>query len=152
MKNMNAKKTFLVTGLAIFTAVATTQSYSVDWYKIAGGGGTGSNGSYSVSGTIGQHDAGGPLTGGNYSITGGFWSLFAVPSPGTPLLTIFLTTTNTAVVIWPSPSSGWNLQQNTDLNTANWVAPSETVNDDGANKFIIINPPAGNRYYRLSKP
>ena len=34
------------------------QSYSIDWFKIAGGGGTSTGGVYSVSGTIGQHDAG----------------------------------------------------------------------------------------------
>jgi len=34
------------------------QTYSIDWYKIAGGGGTSTGGVYAVSGTIGQHDAG----------------------------------------------------------------------------------------------
>jgi hypothetical protein len=147
-----------------FTALLTTalvelglnsthgQTYSIGWHKVSGGGGVSTVGVYSVAGTIGQHEASGPMSGGNYSITGGFWTLFAVPIPGAPLLKIFLTSTNTAVIIWPSPSSGWNLQQNTDLSAANWVAPSETVNDDGANKFIIVVPPADNRFYRLSKP
>ena len=129
------------------------QSYSIDWFKIAGGGGTSTGGVYSVSGTIGQHDAGRPMTGGNYSVTGGFWSfLSVVQSPGAPTLKIFLTTTNTAVVYWPSPSTGFNLQQNTNLSTTNWVTPPQTVNDVGTNKFIIVNPPAGNRFYRLFKP
>lgn len=69
-----------------------------------------------------------------------------------PLLTIFHTTTNTAVVSWSSPSVGWNLQQSTSLNTATWTSPLENVNDGGTNKFIIVNPPAGNRFYRLSLP
>src|ERR1039458_1945409 len=67
---------------------ATAQSYSIDWYKIAGGGGTSTGGTYQVSGTIGQPDAGGAMTGGSYSLTGGFWSLYAVQTPGAPLLTI----------------------------------------------------------------
>ena len=54
------------------------QSYSIDWYKVAGGGGTSTGGVYSVSGTVGQPDSGGPMTGGNYSVTGGFWSLISV--------------------------------------------------------------------------
>jgi len=33
---------------------------------ISGGGGTTTGSVYSVSGTIGQPDAGGPVTGGNY--------------------------------------------------------------------------------------
>jgi hypothetical protein len=69
-----------------------------------------------------------------------------------PLLTVFHTTTNTVVVSWSSPSIGWNLQQNTDLNTTIWTSPLENVNDDGTNKFIIVNPPAGNRFYRLTLP
>ena len=34
------------------------QSFGIDWYKIAGGGGTSSNSQYTASGTIGQPDAG----------------------------------------------------------------------------------------------
>src|ERR1019366_8869831 len=67
---------------------ATAQSYSIDWYKIAGGGGTSTGGTYSVSGTIGQPDASGAMSGGSYSLTGGFWSLYAVNMPGAPVLTI----------------------------------------------------------------
>ncbi len=55
--------------------VLIAQNYSIDWYKIAGGGGTSTGGVYAVSGTIGQTDAGGPLTNGQYSVTGGFWVL-----------------------------------------------------------------------------
>ncbi len=65
------------------------QSYSIDWYKIAGGGGTSIGGTYQVSGTIGQPDASGVMTGGNYSLTGGFWSLLqVVQTPGSPILII----------------------------------------------------------------
>src|SRR4051794_16327834 len=85
--------------LALSANSLSAQTYSIDWYKISGGGGTSSNGQYTVSGTIGQHDAGGPMTGGNYSLTGGFWSLLSVvQTAGSPTLRIFLTTSNTAVV------------------------------------------------------
>jgi hypothetical protein len=53
---------------------------------------------------------------------------------------------------WPSTATGWNLQQNADLTTTNWTAPPESVTDDSTNKFILVNPPAGNRFYRLHKP
>src|SRR5450759_4556388 len=76
------------------------QSYSIDWFTIDGGGGTSTGGVYSVSGTIGQHDASEAMTGGNYSLTGGFWALYAVQTPGAPVLSIQLTTTNTVVVSW----------------------------------------------------
>jgi len=37
---------------------ATAQSYSIDWYKISGGGGTSTSATYQVTGTIGQPEAG----------------------------------------------------------------------------------------------
>jgi len=135
----------------LFCFRAFGQSYSIDWLKVAGGGGTSTGGTYSVSGTIGQHDAGGPMTGGNYSLTGGFWALYAVQTPGAPTLSIQLTTTNTAVVYWPSPSTGFNLQVNTNLATTNW-APAASVTDNGSIKYIIVNPPAGKAFYRLKSP
>jgi hypothetical protein len=36
------------------------------------------------------------------------------------------------------------------MGTTNWVTPPETVNDNGTNKFMLIAPPTGNRFYRLS--
>ena len=149
---MKAKIILTLLMWPILSLTVWAQDYSIDWHKIAGGGGVSSNGQYAVSGTIGQHDAGGPMTGGNYSLTGGFWALYAVQTPGAPLLTITLTITNTAVVSWPYPSTGWNLQENGDLSATNWVTPSEIVNNDGTNNFIIVNPPAANRFYRLFKP
>lgn len=138
--------------LFLFAPAVHAQSYSIDWYKIAGGGGTCTGGVYSVSGTIGQPDASGAMTGGNFSVTGGFWSLFAVQTPGVPVLSIKLMTTNMAQVYWPSPSTGYNLQVNTSLSTTNWDTPAESVTDNGTIKYILINPPAGNRFYRLFKP
>lgn len=75
-----------------------------------------------------------------------------VPAPGTPALTITLTTTNTALVSWPSPSTGWNLQQNTNLNSTNWETPPGSITDNGTNKFIVVHPSSDHRYYRLHKP
>src|SRR5215471_11484076 len=107
--------------VALLLPIAASAQYSIDWFTVDGGGGTSTNGQFAVSGTIGQPDAG-AMSGGNFSLTGGFWSLISVvQTPGAPLLRIILTATNTAVVSWPSPSSGFVLQQNTNgLNTVNW--------------------------------
>src|SRR5437868_5309111 len=135
-------------GLAAATLVllastprASGQSYSIDWHKIGGGGGTSSNSQFSISGTIGQADAGGPLGGGAYSISGGFWAIYAVQTAGAPVLHIARTATNTVVVSWPSPSTGFSLHVSTNLTS--WGVPSETVNNDGTVKSIVVNPPAG---------
>src|SRR5260370_2267511 len=76
----------MLAGVALAFSVNSlcAQSYSIDWHKIAGGGGTSSNGQYTVSGTIGQHDAGAPMTGGGFSLTGGFFGpvpLQKAPAP-----------------------------------------------------------------------
>lgn len=136
-----------------FQRSAFAQSYAIDWSTIDGGGGTSTGGVYSVTGTIGQPDASmTPMTGGPYSLTGGFWAIYAVQTPGAPLLSISRATTNTVAVSWPSPSTGWELEQNFDLNTTNWVLSPDTIHNDGTNKFIIVSPPTGNRFYRLHKP
>jgi len=49
--------------------------FSIPWSTIDGGGTlNATGGSYTLSGTIGQPDAGSPMTGGSFSLTGGFWA------------------------------------------------------------------------------
>jgi hypothetical protein len=151
--SMKTNFTF-VCQLAAFSlaASASAQSFSIDWHTIDGGGGTSTGGVYSVSGAIGQPDAG-TMSGGTYSLAGGFWGIIsAIQTPGAPLLTVRRTHTNTVMVSWPSPSTEFNLQQGADLNASTWTTPPQAVTDDGTNKFIIVNPPTGNRFYRLFKP
>jgi hypothetical protein len=138
-------------GLCALVMPIRAQQYSIPWYKLAGGGGSSTGGVYSVSGTIGQPDSG-AMSGGNYSLTGGFWALYARQTPGAPELGIRITAPNTVMVYWPSPSTGFEPQVNTDLATANWVTPAETVQDNGTIKYILVNPPSGNRFYRLKHP
>ena len=55
--------------LLLFSATLVhAHTYSIDWSTIDGGGGTSPGGVYSVSVTIGQPDAGGPMTNGQYSV------------------------------------------------------------------------------------
>ena len=144
-------KLFAVAATALLAGALglNAQNYAIDWYKVAGGGGSSTGGVYSVSGTIGQPDAG-LLSGGNYSLVGGFWGIIAaVQTPGAPALTITRTPTNTVVVSWPYPSTGFSLQQNPDLKTTSWTAPAQTVNTNATLNWILVNPPLGNLYYRL---
>ena len=102
VSNIHLKWFSLSVLLLALQGSAFAQTYSIDWYKIAGGGDTSAGGTYTVSGTVGQHDAGGPMTGGNYSLTGGFWSLISVvQTAGLPNLTI-AHTGNNVVVAWPN--------------------------------------------------
>jgi hypothetical protein len=133
--------------LVLAALSAHAQSYSIDWYKISGGGGTSSNGQYSVSGTIGQHDAGGPMTGGNYSLTGGFWALYAVQTPGAPLLTITYSG-NRAIISWSPSVTGWTLQTNNNLATGTWGNYSGPV----SNNSVTNSPLTGNLFFRMIQP
>jgi hypothetical protein len=140
----------LALGFAAFAAYG--QSRSVDWYKFAGGGGASAGVPYSVSGTIGQPEAG-HLSGGSYTLDGGFWStLAAIQTPGAPLLCVSLTATNTAVVSWPSPSTGFHLQENPIAGSTNWTAVVQAPADDGTTRWVVVSPAAGNRFYRLKNP
>jgi hypothetical protein len=131
---------------------ASAQSYAIDWHKIAGGGGTSAGGTYSVSGTIGQPDASlQPMTGGNYSLTGGFWSLIAVvPTAGLPDLVI-TRAGNNVMVSWPA-TGDYTLQQNSNLaNSSGWAASGYTIATANGTNSITINAPAGNLFFRLSR-
>jgi hypothetical protein len=126
--------------------------YSIEWHTTDGGGGTSTGGVYSVSGTIGQPDAG-TMSGGNFTVQGGFWGVIAaLQTPGGPLLRIALTTTNTVVVAWPNPSTEVQLQENSNLNTANWSNVLTAPIIVGEEKQVIVNPAAGNRFFRLKSP
>lgn len=66
----------LVLGLAGTLVIADGQdgvAYDLAWHTIDGGGGTSAGGAFALSGTIGQPDAGVPLTGGAFTLEGGFW-------------------------------------------------------------------------------
>ena len=139
--------------MLLISTASFAQQYSIDWSTIDGGGGASTGGMYSVSGTIGQPDAG-RMSGGSFTMDGGFWGLIAaVQTPGAPLLSIARTTTNTVAVFWPSPSTGFLLQQNTNgIGSVNWSNIVSTPTDDGTTKTIVVNPPTGSRFYRLVRP
>jgi hypothetical protein len=139
---------FVASATLLFVAVTLrAQNYSIDWFTIDGGGGTSTGGVYSVSGTIGQPDAGGPMTGGNYSLTGGFWALpIAVPTPDAPALTIVPAAPGLARVSWDPATPGFVLQQSDSLTTPNWSdAPS------GAANPATVPATLPSKYYRLRK-
>ena len=137
---------------ALLSATGQAQ-YSIDWYTIDGGGGTSTGGVYSITGTIGQPDAG-RLEGGTYVIGGGFWGIFQ--TIGAPKLKIQQSGAN-IIVSWPASSTGYKLQQAIALaNAPAWTdvvsppAPPTVV--AGADNTVTYSSPSGNRYFRLVHP
>jgi hypothetical protein len=144
------KASFLFLGLLVPT-LGFAQSYTLDSYNISGGGGTSTDGTYQVSGTIGQPPANYAMSGGLYSVKGGVWSLVAaVPTAGLPNLRI-ARSGNSVIVSWPNTASV-TLQTNSDLaSPATWNACGGTVTTAGGTNSITFNPPAGTLFFRLSK-
>jgi len=137
----------------LLSSIGFTQSYSVDWYKISGGGGTSTGGTYQVSGIIGQPDASGAMSGGNYSVTGGFWSLINVlQMPGMPKLLIVPNGANSVKILWPDPATNtYTLQQNGNLATTNWVTSSYPMTPANGTNSVTITSPAGSLFFRLKQ-
>jgi hypothetical protein len=149
---MKTLKLLFLLGSCLLVSIAfpaSAQTYDISWFSIDGGGGTSSGGTYSVTGTIGQPDAG-VLSGGNYSIVGGFWSAIAEVSgnPESPQLSVAVLGQE-VIISWPSPSTGFTLQETTSLNPPNWGTVPQPVNDNGTTKSIILTAPTGNMFYRL---
>ena len=91
------------------------------------------------------------MAGGNFMLTDGFWAFIApVSTPGAPALRIWLTSTNTAIVTWPAPSTGSTLQHNPDVATPNWSEVTNAVNRVGSENQVIVMRPLRPQFYRLT--
>jgi len=143
---MKTKLAILAVATSVAAATVFAQSYSIDWHTIDGGSGTSTGGVYSVSGTIGQPDAG-AMSGGNFSVTGGFWSLFAVQMPGAPTLTIVPAAPGKATISWSPNTPGFVLQETISVSSTNWAnSPSGVTNP------IVVPATLPGKFYRLFKP
>ena len=144
-------------GLFILPHLLKAQPYDLAWSTIDGGGGTSTAGVYTVTGTIGQADAG-RLNSSDFTIDGGFWSIVAaIQEPGAPALSVRSTRTNTIVVSWSMTWPGFALLENSDLNTTNWVQVTTppvivVTSQTTADKQVVVPTPTRKRFYRLKKP
>jgi hypothetical protein len=79
-------------------------------------------------------------------------AVFNLNLPASPPLIIQLTPTNAVVISWPWPSTDFNLQQNTNASSTNWVNVTNTPIIAGGQKQVIVSPPVGTQFYRLKYP
>src|SRR5262245_12446154 len=102
--------------LSLAASAQVSGPFVIGRQSLNGGGGPSSGCTSSLNGTVGQPDAGAPMSGGAFTISGGFW----VPAPSGPVphLAIRLVGANRIVLSWPDPSTGCVLQQ-----TSNMSAP-----------------------------
>ncbi len=69
-----------------------------------------------------------------------------------PVLSIKLIQTNSAIISWSNPATGFVLQQNAALNTTNWVNNTNPTNVVSGQNQVTVTPPAGTNFYRLLHP
>jgi len=120
--------------------------FAIPWHTI--GGGTSTGGVFSVSGTLGQSDAGEPMSGGNFSLTGGFWTLpQVVQTEGAPTLTVTPASPGFATLSWTPATPGFVLQETVSLAPANW-----TNSPSGAANPVTVPATLPAKFYRLYKP
>ncbi len=78
MRKMNRSKRValalcLVLSMGGLRVAGSVFTPSIDRWVVSAGGATSTGGSYSLSGTAGQVEAGSALAGGSYQLTSGFW-------------------------------------------------------------------------------
>ena len=104
-------------------------------------------------GTIGQPDASGAMTSGQYSVSGGFWSLISVAqTAGLPNLTItFNSQLSTVTVSWPNTGT-YTLQQSADLTVpGGWTTSGYSISTASGTNSITLTSSTGNLFFRLKQ-
>jgi hypothetical protein len=152
-------KTFLAIAIVGAALVSPrelhAQIYSINWYTIGGGGGASSGASgtntYTVTGTIGQ-PATAAMSGGGYSITGGFWSILAaVQTPGSPFLSVVRSGTQ-AIISWSAPATGFVLEQSSTLKPGSWSTNTAALSTNAGVISVSVPATTGYQYFRLYNP
>lgn len=73
----------LVAMLLLAVSAFAAGGYDLSWWTVDGGGGISSGSGYTLTGTLGQPDAGALASGGGYALAGGFWHGGVVVLPKT---------------------------------------------------------------------
>jgi hypothetical protein len=122
---------------------AFAQPFTLESFTVDGGGGSSSGGNYSLTGTIGQPEAG-MLSGGDYVVEGGFWpGVIVVPITGGPILKIEPLETQVRLS-WAPATPGFVLQQSDSLAPESWIdGPSAAQNP------VTLPASDGPRFLRL---
>jgi hypothetical protein len=96
------------------------------------------------------------MSGGTYSLVGGFWGIVApIQTPGAPLLSVERVGTSVRV-FWPLPATGFLLDQTTALASPPaaivWSQVPFPYATNATQISITAPAPTGNKFYRLRKP
>lgn len=143
----------------IITPLLVMAQFNIDWSTIDGGGGVITGGVYAVRGTIGQPDANTmPMTGGQYSLTGGFWAMLAVQTEAAPFLPIFITVVppmvaggDVALSFLTQSGVTYYVDWSTNLIDGPWI-PATNFPGDGLTNTVLIPLMSDTTLFRVSTP
>jgi hypothetical protein len=140
----------LCTALWIAPFAAGAQ-YSLTWSTIDSGGGTSTGGAFTLSGTIGQPDAG-LMSSGPFSLVGGFWGVgTAIQTPDAPTLLVEKVAWNIVRVSWSTSDPAWKLLVTANL-SADWSEVSGPYPTEGCSFVVTASVTGPQKFYRLYKP
>ncbi len=133
----------LVAGLGM-ARTACAEAWDVGWFTVDAGGGSSTGGTIAIAGTIGQADAG-SLSGGGYSVLGGFWSVQGGAAV-IPRLHVAAAGGN-VTLSWTPGTPGFVLQASAGAFPTDWV----DVPAGGASP-VVLRAGGGWRFFRLRRP
>jgi hypothetical protein len=149
--NHNLFRALALAGFLALSDCALAQ-LGIDWFTVDGGGGVSTSGVFTVSGTLGQPDAG-AMSGGTFALEGGFWGVIAaIPTPGAP--TLYVTNQSGVVkVYWPLPATDWVLERTNRLTgvAGPWPQVPFPYLTNAPYISISVLRPTGNQFYRLRR-
>jgi hypothetical protein len=139
-------------GLLAFAGMKASAQFTIDSFTIAGGGGTSTGGAFALSGTIGQPDAG-TMSGGNYSLAGGFWGAIPTPSPGPTVIKLWIVRDEVHLRFNGIPGRVYDIERARFV-TGPWrngqPFASITMPSDGVVEFVDTTGVASQFFYRTS--
>jgi hypothetical protein len=125
--------------------------FELRWSTVDGGGGTSSNQQFTVTGTIGQLDAG-RLAGGSFALEGGFWGgVSLLQTPRAPHLKIKFIVDRLAVISWPMSAMGFVLEESSAAGDGVWNATPQSIVDTATEHTVSVSAAGIFKYYRLKK-
>ena len=141
----------LAMAAGLVTAVVAWSAPDSPSHSIASGGGTSAGGSFIISGTIGQADAG-LSAGGTFAVEGGFWGgAYAVQSIGAPFLSVTGSATS-VLFTWPDANGSFVLESANSLTApVTWFLVPNAPVDSNGQRSVTLPGTSGVRFYRLRK-
>ena len=155
--NLTLARRILLIALLLLPWTGLTQSdFVIDWFGIASGGGNSGGGDFELAATVGQ-PAVGDLLGGDFNLTGGFWSIATIVETPVAISVSVSLSAGRAIISWPeSGSEGFDLEEAgalaaTPIGTV-WTRVNATAELNNGVKSVRVPLTGGNRFYRLHKP